>query len=65
MSDPTRGGALRSPTVIRAYDENGVERVYTGTDIREIVFDDTLKATLDTSVTPPRLVVGVRPLPSL
>ena len=56
---------MRSTVVIRAYDENGVERVYTGTDIREIVFDDTLKATLDTSVTPPRLVVGVRPLPSL
>lgn len=61
MADPTRGGGLRSPTVIRGYDALGVERVFTGTDIREIVFDNTLVATLDTSVTPPRLVVGVRP----
>jgi hypothetical protein len=61
MANPTRGGGLRSPTVIRGFDDNGVERVYTGTDIREIVFNDTLVTTLDTSVTPPRLVVGVRP----
>ena len=65
MADPTRGGGLRSPVVIRGFDADSVERVYTGTDIREIVYDDTLVTTLDTSVTPPRLVVGVRPLPSL
>jgi hypothetical protein len=65
MSDPTRGGGLRAPLVIRGYDSAGVLREYSGTDIREIVFDNDRIVELDTTVTPPRLMVNKRPaLPS-
>jgi hypothetical protein len=65
MSNPEKPGGIRAPTEIRGFDENGVERPYTGLHIRAIRFGPGLITKLDTSVTPPVLDVDVRPLPSL